>query len=359
MSQEPTALSLFSGIGGFCEGVRKAGFKVLGAVELDRFASANYKLNFPDTPLFEGDATDFFPTGSTVLREHREKYLPCDELDLLFGGPPCQGYSQIGPRNVDDPRNDLYLPDVPLGEPVAAEIHINRERPEHALDARRAFPERKSRTLSGAVGYSNLSVKLVDASHFGVPQARNRAIIFAARQDSLMIEAGQAFDAAIRQVVRPGPSVIEAIGDLPAGPAADTDSTLEYPGTKNMTAYQQEMRLDSEGECYTKAEKLSHFAHFSSEVRLHNHHTKEIQDRRLKLIKLLAQGKKADSLPKAIWNNARPEKWRRFHPDLPAHTLLAQMHRDLSEWVHPNYDRWITVREAMRLQSFHDGFVPQ
>lgn len=61
-------------------------------------------------------------------------------------------------------------------------------------------------------------------------------------------------------------------------------------------------------------------------------------------------------MPKEIWNGARPEKWRRLDPDKAAYTILAQMHRDLSEWVHPSFERWITVREAARLQSFHDGF---
>src|SRR5439155_24985848 len=84
---------------------------------------------------------------------------------------------------------------------------------------------------------------------------------------------------------------------------------------------------------------------------------KEIQARRLDLISKLKPGLKADSLPPETWNGLRPEKWRRLHPDRPAYTILAQMHRDLSEWVHPSFDRWITVREAARLQSFHDGFV--
>ena len=120
------------------------------------------------------------------------------------------------------------------------------------------------------------------------------------------------------------------------------------------------MRLDHDGEFYTASSKRSHGGDGESDVRgLHSHHTKDIQERRLSLIKLLAQGKKADSLPKEVWDNARPEKWRRFHPDLPAHTLLAQMHRDLSEWIHPHHHRWITVREALRLQAFHDGFVLQ
>jgi site-specific DNA-cytosine methylase len=92
-------------------------------------------------------------------------------------------------------------------------------------------------------------------------------------------------------------------------------------------------------------------------LRLYNHHTKEIQERRKNLIALLKPGAKADSLPVKIWNGARPEKWRCLHLDRPAYTILAQMHRDLSEWVHPQHQRWITVREAARLQSFRDGFI--
>ena len=117
-----------------------------------------------------------------------------------------------------------------------------------------------------------------------------------------------------------------------------------------------ELRLDRDGRWYT-AEYKTRAA--GRHRRLHNHHTKEIQQRRRDLIALLQPGAKADSLPKEVWNGARPEKWRRLDPDRPAYTILAQMHRDLSEWVHPYYQRWITVREAARLQSFHDGFVFQ
>src|SRR6202008_1329790 len=64
-----------------------------------------------------------------------------------------------------------------------------------------------------------------------------------------------------------------------------------------------------------------------------------------------------DSLPASLWNGTRGHKWRRLDPARPSYTILAQMHRDLSEWIHPQHDRWITVREAARLQSFHDGFL--
>lgn len=218
------------------------------------------------------------------------------------------------------------------------------------------FRSRIQKALS-AVGYSNLSVQIVDASEFGVPQARRRAIFLATRPDVLNIEIEHVFTAALRQLKNPGPSVIEAIGDLPSLQAPDSDTPLLYPKGKSLTQFQREMRLDADGKAYTKDEKQRRFDLHSQKVLLFNHHTKEIQERRLNLIKLLAPGKKADSLPKHVWDNARPEKWRRFHPDQVAYTLMAQMHRDLSEWVHPTLDRWITVREAMRLQSFHDGFV--
>ena len=113
------------------------------------------------------------------------------------------------------------------------------------------------------------------------------------------------------------------------------------------------MRLDRDGRWYSKAYKQQAAG---GRLRLLNHHTKEIQKRRKDLIALLEPGAKADSLPKEVWNGARPEKWRRLDPSQPAYTILAQMHRDLSEWVHPGFERWITVREAARLQSFHDGF---
>jgi DNA (cytosine-5)-methyltransferase 1 len=117
------------------------------------------------------------------------------------------------------------------------------------------------------------------------------------------------------------------------------------------------MRLDTAGGPYSKVAKRQRAIGKDDALLLHNHHTKEMQAKRAHLISFLKPGAKADSLPKEIWNGARPEKWRRLHPDLPSYTILAQMHRDLSEWVHPWLERWITVREAARLQSFHDGFV--
>jgi DNA (cytosine-5)-methyltransferase 1 len=151
-------------------------------------------------------------------------------------------------------------------------------------------------------------------------------------------------------------TVAEAIGDLP-DVVVPSGKCMEYKPVDAPSVFMKEMRLDSSGRLYSKSHKRKRAVGPKDPLLLHNHHTKEIQAKRAALIALLAPGAKADSLPKSIWNGARPEKWRRLHPDLPSYTILAQMHRDLSEWVHPKLERWITVREAARLQSFHDGFV--
>jgi DNA (cytosine-5)-methyltransferase 1 len=150
-------------------------------------------------------------------------------------------------------------------------------------------------------------------------------------------------------------TVWEAIGDLPAS-VVPSGHTLPY-SLDCISAFQRLMRVDLNEAFYTTQYKMQRGIQHYLNVELHNHHTKEIQERRLALISLLKPGKKANSLPESVWNGKRAEKWRRLHPDLPAYTLLANMHRDLSEFVHPYHNRWITVREAARLQSFHDGFV--
>ena len=211
------------------------------------------------------------------------------------------------------------------------------------------------------IGYPNVEVLLLDASEYGVPQQRRRVFYVGVRDDlcDRVVETRGLLLAALqKQRVAKPVTVWDAIGDLPSR-VVDSGKTMPYPPRIGLSAFAKQMRLDCEGSIYSKAAKRA-----SGGIRqldpslLYNHHTKEIQARRLALIKLLKPGAKANSLPTEVWNGARPEKWRRLHPDESAYTLLAQMHRDLSEFVHPKLHRWITVREALRLQSFHDGYVP-
>jgi len=328
-----------------------AGLRVKAAVELDRFACETYRYNFPKTQLFEGDVHDFLSPGT----DHRQAYM-LDGTDIVFGGPPCQGYSQIGTRRLDDERNELYLQYARVVNELKPRVFLMENVPNLALMNKGHFKHIILKHFA-SLGYGNTVMLRVSADDFGVPQTRQRVIFIGTRND-----LGFEFDLASfatsvldeLKVVCPV-TVSEAIGDLPDEVVASGE-TMAYGKARSPSWFQKDMRLDYDGAHYSKSAKRQRGLG-SERVKLFNHHTKEIQERRANLIAMLQPGMKADSLPKHIWNGKRPEKWRRLHPDLPSYTILAQMHRDLSEWVHPKLDRWITVREAARLQSFHDGFI--
>ncbi len=354
------ALSLFSGVGGFCEGAKLAGYEVTGAAELDKYAAKSYRANFPDIPLYEGDVSDFLLAHSDSFEAQSERFLKGD-TDLIFGGPPCQGFSQIGPRDPYDPRNELYLQMCRIAELLEPKVILLENVPNMILMKGGLFKKRVIAALS-QIGYSNIAMLKLCADQYGVPQSRNRVFFIAVRDGFIAESAQSVFEAVAEAMKREPVTVDEAISDLPESVAEDSGCSIQYPRlhrTSQTSSFIQEMRLDASGEKYAEGYKRDLYRLHSTRLELHNHHTKDVQEKRLRIIKLLKPGKKADSLPKELWNNKRPEKWRRFDGEKPAYTLLAHMHRDLSEWIHPRFDRWITVREAMRLQGFHDGFVLQ
>lgn len=350
---EHWAVSLFSGCGGFCEGVELAGFGIRAAVELDKFACQTYRHNFPKVPLYEGDVANFLNDPG---EDHMKKYRLKD-VDLVFGGPPCQGYSQIGTRDLNDHRNRLYEEYARIVEKLRPRVFLMENVPNLLLMNKGHFRDLILAHFA-ELGYGNVTFLKVSADDYGVPQTRQRVFFVGTRDDLKFPYDLRAFcerALATVEVERPF-TVAEAIGDLPDR-IVESGEVMSYPKPpKGLSAFQKMMRLDSTAAPYSITVKRMRGIG-KDEISLHNHHTKDIQARRAHLISLLKPGAKADSLPKEIWSGARPEKWRRLHPDLPSYTILAQMHRDMSEWVHPRLNRWITVREAARLQSFHDGFV--
>lgn len=347
----PSAVSLFSGCGGFCEGVKLAGFSVRAAVEFDRFAAETYRHNFPEIPLFEGDIRHFIAKGT----DHIQKY-DIAGVDLVFGGPPCQGYSQIGTRDPNDHRNQLYQEFARVVAALKPSVFLMENVPNLLSMNQGMFRDRILEKFV-RLGYRNTTYFKLSAADFGVPQLRQRVIFVGTRDDiSSRISLKTICEEALQSQAVQGQFVVkDALDDLPKH-VVESGAVMKYPKARKLSAYQRMMRLDTESELYPISLKRTRGIG-SADDGLHNHHTKDIQERRRKLIGYLKPGAKADSLPKRFWDGTRPEKWRRLHPERTAYTILAHMHRDLSEWVHPRWDRWITVREAARLQSFHDGFV--
>lgn len=343
------AISLFCGAGGFCEGARMAGWQVVAAVESDAQACRTHAANFPKVELHEGDIAGF-------LKERRDRAaLGGESIDVIYGGPPCQGYSQIGPRDLSDPRNTLYKEFVRICRTVRARAFVMENVP-NMVTMNNGHFRAKILSAFAAAGYRRTAVIPVLASEFGVPQDRRRVLVFGLRND-VRFDGDLAQVAAAlleEQKVDRAVTVREALSDLPREVAED-DGVLPYPRSKKrvLSEYQKLMRLDWDQPLLSSKQKRSRL----QKDELFNHHTKGIQERRKAILQAIKPGARGDSLPKELWNGTRGHKWRRLDPDKPSYTILAQMHRDLSEWIHPIYDRWITVREAARLQSFHDGFV--
>lgn len=348
-----TAVSLFSGAGGFCEGVRLAGWKVVCAVESDAMAWLTHTANFGDVALFKGDIVNFLQDHQPGVPSLRE--LTARKIDMVYGGPPCQGFSQIGPRDLADPRNRLYREFVRVVRLLKPRAFVMENVPNMLAMKNGHFKKRITEAFREA-GYSRTAILSLIASDFGVPQHRRRVFIFGIR-DRLPF-AGKFEDAVKARVEREKSgrvvTVREALSDLPEMVSED-DGPLPYPKKRGgrYSEFQRFMRLDCDHELLTSARKRKNL----SEDALHNHHTKGVEARRMKIIAAIMPGARGDSLPAALWNGTRGHKWRRLDPEKPSYTILAQMHRDLSEWIHPTHDRWITVREAARLQSFHDGFI--
>ena len=346
-------VSLFSGAGGFCEGFKLAGWKVLCAVEADAQACLTHAANFNDVPLFRSKIERF-------LREEQEgtpglKELIGEKIDVVYGGPPCQGYSQIGPRKLTDPRNQLYGEFVRVVRLLKPRAFVMENVP-NMVAMHNGHYKTKIVNAFGRAGYKRIAVLKAVASDFGVPQHRRR-VFFVGLRDGLPFP--DSFAIAAEKIIesQKGSNTVtvrEALSDLPKAVSED-DGPLPYPKKPGgrYSDYQKLMRLDWDSPLMPSERKRGQLEADA----LYNHHTKGIRERRRRIIAEIGPGGRGDSLPPELWNGTRGHKWRRLHPDKPSYTILAQMHRDLSEWIHPKHDRWITVREAARLQSFHDGFV--
>jgi DNA (cytosine-5)-methyltransferase 1 len=238
------AVSLFSGCGGFCEGVRLAGFDVKAAVEWDRFAVETYRHNFPEVPLFAADIHSFFNDQNKEWREVQADFADVKpgKVDMLFGGPPCQGYSQIGTRVLDDPRNDLYRQYVRILTTLRPRIFIMENVPNMLLLAKGRFKREVLEAFAEA-GYRNSGVTVVAATDYGVPQLRKRAIFFGIRDDEeLGMEAIEFFDKMLEQHQQPEMTVRQAIGDLPEKTAIHYED-LPYPQAPEPNDILRELRL--------------------------------------------------------------------------------------------------------------------
>ncbi len=178
MSSNPlfNVVSLFAGCGGSSMGYQLAGGKVLLAVEWDENAAATYRLNHPQTLLFHQDIATV--TGEEILEKTG---LKPGELDILDGSPPCQGFSTAGKRCVKDSRNRLFEEYIRILQALSPKVFVMENVSGMAKGPMKPIFVEILQTLKKS-GY-NVSVRLMNAKYYGVPQSRQRVIFIGVRQD--------------------------------------------------------------------------------------------------------------------------------------------------------------------------------
>jgi len=173
---EPTVISTFAGCGGSSLGYKWAGFKELLAIEWEDNAVQTFKLNFPETPVWQRDICTV--TGQEILDFCNIKR---GELDVFDGSPPCQGFSTAGKRQVKDSRNDLFKEYVRLVNDLQPKVFLMENVSGMVKGKMKGkFIEIMS-TLKG-LNYE-VKAKLMNSMYYEVPQSRQRMIFIGVRKD--------------------------------------------------------------------------------------------------------------------------------------------------------------------------------
>lgn len=173
------SLALFAGCGGFALGIENAGFEIVGYVELDRAARYTFSRNFPRAACL---ATDIRTASNETLSRWRDAG---GELDLIFGGPPCQGFSLAGKRDPDDLRNYLYTEFARFARILQPKlILMENVRLMTSMKSRSDsyMPDEVCRAL-GEAGYE-CQWRELNARDYGVPQFRERVFFLGVRNNS-------------------------------------------------------------------------------------------------------------------------------------------------------------------------------
>ena len=322
MQRKPRVLDLFCGIGGLSLGLQNAGLSPLGGVDRWGEALDTFRHNHHGVKCLEADITVL--SAACICSEFS---ITVPEIDVIVGGPPCQGFSTVGKRDTADPRNLLWESFHQLvAEIRPAYVVIENVEGLNVIEMGGV----RDRILKqfGRIGY-RIKAELLRAADFGVPQLRKR-MVFLGCLDGLA-EPEFPRPACVEHV-----SVAEAIFDLP--PLSSRQAKTAYESEPS-TPYQLARRKDCQ--------------------LLHNHEAANHPPELVEILRHIPDGGNRKSIPDDLqprsgFHNsyARLASWK------PAIAVTSNMRKPSSaRATHPVQNRGLTVREGLRLQSFDDDFV--
>lgn len=332
--RRPVAVDLFAGAGGLSLGFEQAGFDVLAAAEIDPVHCAVHEFNFPLCTSICADASKL---SSADIRKAAN--LGNKKVDVVFGGAPCQGFSLIGKRAIDDPRNSLLLDFVRLASELKADYFVFENVKGITIGRHKQLLEELIETFQ-ANGYNvQLPYRVLNSADFGVPQDRQRLILMGARK-GLPLPVYPAVSSART-------TVWDAIGDLPDADLyedlleSDAIEGVEFGKASRYARILRGTAVDPTDFSYPRQWNRSQLTSSMRTV-----HTPLSQQRF------------------AATPHGRVEPISRFlklDPNGVCNTLRAGTGSDRGAFtsprpIHPVYQRCITVREAARLHSYPDWF---
>ena len=177
-------LDLFSGAGGFSAGLDKVkNIKTVVAVDFDKYATETYKKNFKNAYVITGDLTNKKIKDETIKISKEKK------VNMIVGGPPCQGFSLKGKNlGFDDPRNFLFLEYYALVKEIKPEVFVI-ENVKNILNSENGYFKNQILEKFSSLGYI-INYGVLNAKNFGVPESRERAIIIGSKTRSIDLPAG-------------------------------------------------------------------------------------------------------------------------------------------------------------------------
>lgn len=378
--RRPVAVDLFSGAGGFSLGAEQAGFDVVAAVEYDPIHAAAHEYNFPNCEVVCADASDLDegtlrPAIKKGVRKHGKGKWN-GELDLVVGGVPCQGFSAIGKRHPEDPRNQLAFSFLRIVSALKPRYFLmeNVQGMTSFVDPNGDGKETLLRKLIEQfedAGYKVLEPRVLNASMFGVPQDRKRLILIGCRNDQAAASypdptyrpfpkrqgdkprAGEWGHPKTPCNLLAGPVVADAIADLPL-----IDKYDELIDDDTLTLSEEELeQIEATASVYVRGLRglEEDPADFS--------YSREWDRSELSGLMRTLHEKESIKRFKAtkVGETEGVSRYYRLDPYGLCSTLRAGTGYDRGSFmavrpIHPSQPRVISVREAARLHSFPDWF---
>jgi len=366
-----TFIDLFGVPGGMSLGFEMAGFRSVGALDMFKEGLMTYGRNFPHVPsenIVNADASK--PT--TLKKFVKQTGLKKGDVDVIIGGPPCQGFSSVGriqiaelvkkgirkgrstnPRFISDPRNNLYKSFVKFVDFYKPKFLV-MENVQGMMSYKDGWAVEQIKEDLKNIGYKNVQEKILNAVDYGAPQYRKR-IFFIASLNNKKIQWPDIThfenDGNDRTLLSPDSkthvTVMDAISDLPRLEIPERgkkihNSILEYRKDP-VSKYQKWVRNGSKT--------------------VQNNVTRWHRDIDIEIFSTMKPGDRWKDLPKhyrkkiGYNDESFNDKWKRLPRNKPSHTVVAHLQKDGYMFIHPTQNRTISVREAARLQSFPDSFV--